>query len=130
MKAGIRLARWFAAEARRVYAILDEDEDGREDRRLVELVRRKGGSMSGRELVQASRRFQNVADAEAALASLVDAGHGTWVTPEQRGRGQPKARRFTLSPVYGVNAYRNAAGDATRGVSVDVDSADTPGGAA
>ena len=122
--AGVVLARWFGDEARRVYAILGESDEGRESRRLVELIQRKGGNVSGRELVQASRKFPKVADAEAALSALVEAGEGSWETPEQRGRGQPKARRFVLSAVYGVNVYRNADPGTANPVSVDVDGVD------
>ncbi len=122
--AGVVLARWFGDEARRVYAILSESDDDRETRRLVELIRRMGGDVSGRELVQRSRMFKTVADAEAALSRLVEAGAGSWVTPEQRGRGGPKARRFVLSPVYTVNVYRNASGDTGNANPVDVDGVD------
>ncbi len=124
--AGVVLARWFGDEARRVYAILSESDDERKTRRLLELVQRKGGDVSGRELVQSSRAFRRVPDAEAALSKLVEAGVGSWVKPEQRGRGGPKARRFVLSPVYGVNVYRNPAGDTEKANPVDVDGVDTP----
>lgn len=124
--AGVVLARWFGGEARRVYAILSESDDDREARRLVELIRRMGGNVSGRELVQRSRMFKTVADAEAALSGLVEGGAGSWVTPGQRGRGGPKARCFVLSPVYGVNVYRNAPDDTGNANSVDVDGLDTP----
>jgi hypothetical protein len=123
--AGVVLARWFGHEARRVYAVLGESDDDRKTRRLVELIRRMGGDVSGRELVQRSRMFKTVADAEAALLELVEAGEGSWVTPEQHGRGGPKARRFVLSPVWGVNVYRNAPGDTGNANSVDVDGVDT-----
>ncbi len=123
--AGVVLARWFGDEARRVYAILSESDDDRETRQLVELLQRMGGDVSGRELVQRSRRIKTVADAEAALSGLVEAGAGSWVTPEQRGRGGPKARRFVLSPVYGVNVYRNAPDDTGNANPVDVDGVDT-----
>jgi hypothetical protein len=128
VKAGVILARWFGHEARRVYAILSESDDDREARRLVELIRRMGGDVSGRELVQRSRMFRTVADAEAALSGLVEVGAGSWVTPEQRGRGGPKARRFVLSPVYGVNVYRNAPGGTENANSVDVDGVDAGAG--
>jgi hypothetical protein len=124
--AGVVLARWFGEEARRVYAILSESDDDRETRRLVELIRRMGGDVSGRELVQRSRMFKTVADAKAALSGLVKAGAGSWVPPEQRGRGGPKAERFVLSPVYGVNVYRNAPDDTGNANPVDVDGVDTP----
>lgn len=124
--AGVELARWFGNEARRVYAILGESDEGRESRRLVELVQRKGGNISGRELVQASRLYPKVADAEAALDELVKSGADSWATPDQRGPGQPKARRFTLATVYTVNVYRNPAGGTGCADTVDVDTVDVP----
>ncbi len=123
--AGVALARWFGREARRVYAILDENRDDRDIRRLCELIQRKGGSMSGRELAQASRAYRTVADAEAALAKLVEARKGSWVTPVQRGPGAPKARRLVLSGVQGVDVYRNPSGDPASRDSVDIDEAGT-----
>ncbi|GJQ30703.1 MAG: hypothetical protein HBSAPP03_25870 [Phycisphaerae bacterium] len=135
MRRGIILAKWFRREAERVYMRLAEGDEDREARHLLDLIRRKGGSISGRELVQSSRAFHSVADAESALSRLVDAGHGSWVTPPQRGRGGPKARRFVLPGESGKGVYRNPAGVAQNGVSVDVDSVDatsisTEGGAA
>jgi hypothetical protein len=124
ISAGVALARWFGNEARRVYAMLAESNGDREVRRLWELIRRKGGSVSGRELVQASRDYRNVEDAEAALSALVQAGKGSWETPEQRGSGRPKARRFVLPGVYAVNAYRNPSRDTESRNSVDVDRAE------
>ncbi len=123
--AGVVLARWFGDEARRVYAILGESDDGRATRRLLEMIGRMGGDVSGRELVQRSRMFKTVADAETALSKLVGAGAGSWTTPPQRGRGGPKARRFVLSPVHSVNVYRNTASDDENAISVDVDDVDT-----
>ncbi|MFN7020400.1 MAG: DUF3987 domain-containing protein [Phycisphaerales bacterium] len=125
MRRGILLANWFRREAERVYARLAEGDDDREARQLLDLVRRKGGSISGRELVQSSRAFRTVKDAEAALSRLVDAGHGTWLTPPQRGPGAPKARRFVLPDVSGDPVYRNPTGGATAGDSVCVDGVDT-----
>lgn len=124
--AGVVLARWFGDEARRVYAMLRESEESRENRELVELIQRMGGHTSGRELVQRSRMFKTVAEANAALSGLVKAGEGSWVTPEQRGRGGPKAERFVLSPVYGVNVYGNALGDTGNANPVDVDGVNKP----
>jgi hypothetical protein len=124
--AGVTLSRWFGDEARRVYAILSESEDDRETRCLVELIQRKGGNMSGRELVQQSQMYKRVADADAALSRLVKVGAGSWVTPEQRGPGGPKARRFVLSPVYGVNVYRNPPDDNGNANPVDADGIDMP----
>ena len=113
---GIALAKWFRCEGERVYLRLAESDDDREARQLLDLVRRKGGSISGRELVQSSRAFRTVKDAEAALSRLVDAGHGAWVTPPQRGPGAPKARRFALPGEIGDPVYRNPTGGAAAGI--------------
>lgn len=135
MRRGITLAKWFRHEGERVYLRLAEGDDDREARQLLDLVRRKGGSISGRELVQSSRAFRAVKDAEAALSRLVEAGHGSWVTPPQRGPGAPKAPRFVLPSTSGDPVYRNPAGGAIERVSVCVDGVDmstsgTEGGAA
>jgi len=73
----IRMTEWFKAEAYRVYAMLAETDDDRERRELVELIKRKGGSATVRELNRSSRMFANAADAEAALEGLVEVASGT-----------------------------------------------------
>jgi hypothetical protein len=125
MRRGIELANWFRREAERTYLRLAEGDDDREDRQLLDIVSRKGGSVSGRELVQSSRKFKTVKDAEAALSRLVDAGHGQWVYLPQRGPGAPKARRFVLPSASGDPVYRTPAGGAANGDSVCVDAVDT-----
>jgi hypothetical protein len=97
--AGVRLSRWFGHEARRVYAMLDETEEARDRRRLVELVRRKGGSVTARDLMRSSRKYPTAAGAEGALDDLVKAGIGSWQEDDHGGgRGRP-VRRFVLSDV-------------------------------
>src|SRR5262249_58316763 len=44
MNAGITLAKWFKHEARRVYAMLDESDAERDQRRLGDWIGRKGGT--------------------------------------------------------------------------------------
>jgi hypothetical protein len=71
IKAGITLSRWFGNEAERVYAALSESDEEHEQRELVELIQRRGGSITPRELMHASRRYRGSADdAEAALEQL------------------------------------------------------------
>jgi hypothetical protein len=125
MRRGIELANWFRREAERTYARLAEGDDDREARQLLDIVSRKGGSISGRELVQSSRKFKTVKDAEAALSRLVDAGQGQWVYLPQCGPGAPKARRFVLPGASGDSVYRTPAGDAANRDSVCVDGVDT-----
>lgn len=126
MHRGIELANWFRREAERVYARLAEGDDDREARQLLDIVSRKGGSVSGRELVQSSRKFKTVKDAEAALSRLVDSGHGQWVYLPQCGPGAPKARRFVLPFASGDPVYRNPTGGGRTEDSVCVDGVDAP----
>jgi hypothetical protein len=85
VEAGIALSRWFGNEAQRVYAALSESDEEREQRELVELMQRKGGCATVRELMRSSRRYRASADeAEAALEDLVKA---RLATRENTGSG-------------------------------------------
>lgn len=85
---GIGLAEWFAGETERVYQILAQTPGEQEQQRLVELIQRKGGQMSGRELQRANtRKYRTAAQAEADLAGLVAAGLARW--QEMQGPGRP-----------------------------------------
>jgi hypothetical protein len=97
IRAGIMLADWFGNEARRVYALLAESEADREDRELVELIRRKGGSVTPRDLMRACRLFVTSADAEAALDVLVKAGRGQWQNVPTGPKGGKPSRVFYCS---------------------------------
>jgi hypothetical protein len=97
IECAIAVMDWFKGEARRVYGVLGEDDDERNRRRLVELIGRKGGAITVRELQQASRLFRRTGDAEAALTALAEAGLGRW---EERGpgaRGGRPTRIFHLN---------------------------------
>ncbi|MBI1852640.1 MAG: DUF3987 domain-containing protein [Planctomycetes bacterium] len=96
MDAAITLARWFASEARRVYAFLGEGEDERARRELVELIGSKGGSVTVRDLMRASRRFATAEDAEMALADLVETGLATREFDDHDGQGGRPVERFRL----------------------------------
>src|SRR5262249_39692714 len=52
MNAGIVLAKWFKHEARRVYAMLDESDAERDQRRLMDWIGSKGGTVTPREVQQ------------------------------------------------------------------------------
>ena len=94
MESGIRLARWFASEAERVYARFHETDVDREQRRLVEWITDHGGETTERELSRGPRRYRPPGEAEKALTNLVKAGLGTW-RPIHNG-GRP-TRRFVLT---------------------------------
>ncbi len=123
MKAGIAMVDWFKHETRRVYAMLSESDDDREERRLIEWIERKRGSVTAREVQQGHRQYRTAQDAEAALNELVKVGCGHWESSPHGQRGQP-TRRFVLisaSPVYG-----NTLNPEENGNTVDVDSVDIP----
>jgi Protein of unknown function (DUF3987)/Bifunctional DNA primase/polymerase, N-terminal len=124
IRRGCILADWFAAEAARVYSLMSETAEDRDRRRLIELIQRRGGSLTVRELQQ-SRRLYNTADeAEAALTDLVKAGVGTWASREPTAKGGRPTRVFRLKespPVYETpKKPQESVG------SVDVDSIDEP----
>jgi hypothetical protein len=79
IEAGIKLARWFAYEARRIYVLLAETDEHKRIRRLLELIRSWGGFATVRRLQRSDpARFKTAEDAEVALRQLVDAGLARW----------------------------------------------------
>lgn len=78
--AGVKLARWFAHEARRVYAMLAEDDESQQSRQLIELIERRDGSISTCELTRSGpRQYRgNPEAAGAALDVLAERGYGCW----------------------------------------------------
>ena len=120
MEAGIELSDWFGNEARRVYGLFVEDTADQERRELLELIRRKGGRVTPRELKQGSRKFKTVADAESALQELVAAGLGRWeVVPTST----KQRREFVLST---PSTYTDSRISADSGENVYVDNVDVP----
>jgi len=130
MNAGIMLANWFKHEARRVYAMLDESDAERDQRRLVEWISHKGGTVTAREVQRGCRWLREPGQAEAALEKLVKAGLGRWEQSTAGQRGQP-TRRFKLSTLSTVDGNTTFHEKNRNTVDVDtVDAPDTPGVAA
>ena len=103
IEAGITLSRWFAHEARRLYESLAETDEDRERRELVELIGRKGGRMTARELMRSSSRYRgSTDDAEAALQSLVEGEFGRW---EMVSTATNQRRDFVLNPRGDSDAF-------------------------
>jgi hypothetical protein len=99
VQAGITLCRWFAAEARRVYAALSETSEERATRNLVEHIRKRGGRITARELQRSnSRKYRTASQAEDALEDLVKEGLGIWEEPAKTTRGGQPACYFSLLP--------------------------------
>ena len=122
MRAGVRLARWFGNEARRVLTMLDESDDTRDKRRLVEWVSRKGKPITIRDAQRGCRWLSSRDDAEAELNQLAKAGYGKWESTPIGRRGQP-TRRFVLSTLSTVDGNRENPEENTN--TVNVDSVDT-----
>lgn len=96
MSAGIRFATWFKRETSRVYAILDESEADCDQRRLLEWIENRGGSVTAREVQQGCRWLKAPGSAEAALDVLFKENRGVWIASPVGQRGHP-TRRFVLS---------------------------------
>jgi hypothetical protein len=115
MKAGITLARWFANEATRVYAMLREDEEERQTRKLVEWIADHGKPCDGaaaritvRDLQRSnSKRWPSNEAAEAGLDSLVGLGLGRWVEGSAPEGGGHRPRWFELTlPTFDTSDTR------------------------
>lgn len=113
MQAGIELSDWFGGEAKRVYGLFVESEEDREQRELVELIRRRGGAITARELMHTSRQYQPTEVADAALTGLARTGHGEWHIETATG-GRPR-REFRLSPVSPLPQVRETGDLSTSG---------------
>jgi hypothetical protein len=105
ISAGIALSRWFGREAKRVYAMLGETEEQRDDRRLIEWVYRKGGRVTVRQCQQGHRLYRSRDAACAALERLVRSGHGYWEAPTSGPRGGRPSETFV---VHGISQARIA----------------------
>jgi DNA polymerase I-like protein with 3'-5' exonuclease and polymerase domains len=98
MLAGITLAKWFAAEAVRIYAMLAETHEERETRTLVEWIARHGGRTTVKEVQRSNnRRWTSSEQAEAALNDLVEIGLGRWEDGPRPAHGGKAMRWFVLS---------------------------------
>jgi hypothetical protein len=90
VEAGVALCRWFAAEARRVYATLSESGEERDARRIVEFIQGQGGRITLRAFQRSNNRKYPTSDhAEAALDALVQAGLARWVELPAKKKGRP-----------------------------------------
>jgi hypothetical protein len=123
MKAGIAMAQWFKAEAKRVYALLSESDGVHEQRRLMEWIERKGGSATVRKVQQGNRQYRTAQAAKAALEELVRAGCGEWHDAPPGPKGGRPSSVFRLSPAS--TSTQLALTPGSEG-SVDVDDVGVP----
>ncbi|MCC6123398.1 MAG: DUF3987 domain-containing protein [Pirellulales bacterium] len=105
IQSGIELVEWFKNETRRIYAILGETEEEGEARELIELITQRGGEITTRDLMRASRKYRVAEDAEAVLTSLAERDWGAWYVREHDGAGRPVSV-FRLNPDADVDTIR------------------------
>jgi len=101
--AGVELAEWYADEAVRVAGVLNESDDDRLRRHVVEFIRRRGGAITANDLRRRSRQFRTSEEAERVLDDLVRSGAGVWDTPEHGDAGGRPTRVFRLSDSVSVS---------------------------
>ena len=98
IEAGIALCRWFADEARRIYATLSETNEERETRRLIEFIRDRGGRITVKQLQRSNARKYPTAElAESALESLVERGQARWEERPPTAQGGRPTRECCLA---------------------------------
>jgi hypothetical protein len=98
--AGVLLARWFGDESKRVYAMLGESDEDHKARGLVEWIKRKGGTVTVRDLTRGPREYRDANDpkatAEKALGDLVAAGVAVWIHDDHGPTGGRPTDRIRL----------------------------------
>ena len=125
VRAGCTLSDWFGHEARRVYGVLGESDEDREDRRLVELI--QAGA--------AGSQPANYAKPIAAFATALMPLRPPWKRwsrpvsapgrqPLATNRGADRLRIFPSSTVSTVNETQGTLAESMG--CVDVDNVDTP----
>ncbi|TWU27568.1 YfjI family protein [Bythopirellula polymerisocia] len=97
MDSAIELSDWFGAESLRMYAVLSESDEQRDTRELLDLIRRRGGSVTPRELARSSRRYREAGVAEATLEELVRMKYGRWEMQASGPKGGAPTQEFVLA---------------------------------
>ena len=111
MIAGVRLAAWFAAEARRWYSGMAGTPGERVQAELLRKIRERfHGRVTARELRDTGRRYRPVEVARAALGELVTAGFGHWDVPDVGPEGGRPCEIFILASGHapaGTETHKN-----------------------
>lgn len=100
LAAAIEISRWFGDEASRIYATIGartETREQRERRLLIRTIKSVARGITARELMRHCRRYRSsVADAQAALESLVRDNLGIWQNRTTTGKGGRPTQEFVL----------------------------------
>lgn len=96
LRAGIAIVEWAKRETRRIYIVLSENDEERQQREVLELVERRGGAITVRQLQQSGWHGLNADQAEELLASIVADGLGRWVDDPPGPKGGRPTRHFEM----------------------------------
>jgi len=122
VQAGIAIVEWAKNETRRIYCMLAEDEEQQAMREVLELVERRGGTVTARELQQ-TWHCATAQEAEEILHNMVAAGMGCWVSMPPGPRGGRPSKCFRLASRGHQEAGRQAETDGSCYETPDGDSA-------
>ena len=122
MAAACDLARWSGKESARIYATLAETPQQREQRELIEFIKRRGGTVSERDLVTYHRPIKNLGaggteKATEMLNGLVRVGCGEWI--EARGKRGPATRNFRYLDVSASAGFQKTPSIASKPADAD-----------
>lgn len=98
MEGGIRLARWFGNETRRIHRMIASSEETLARDSLAEWIERKGGEVTARDTLTGQRRIANAEEAESALDELAEHEYGDWLDCPPGSQGGRPTRKFRLFP--------------------------------
>jgi hypothetical protein len=101
--------------------MLDKSDAERDERRLLDWIGRKGGSVTAREVQQGCRWLKDPGAAETALDELAKTSRGAWQDLPPTAKGGRPARVFA---VYAASRLRNPSETRRNEGSVDVDGVD------
>ena len=95
IQSAIALTEWFKNESQRIQSLISFDEHKTDANKLVEFIRKNGGTAKPRDLQRSSKRkYPTATVAEAALNQLEVAGLGIW----ERGAGPGRpSKQFKLT---------------------------------
>ena len=97
MRRAVALTDWHKYETRRVYDQLGESEESADQRRLVEWIGRRGGTVTVRDVQMGCRWLRESGAAEAALANLIKGQYGTWQSVPSTDKGGRPTSVFQLA---------------------------------
>jgi hypothetical protein len=132
IQTGIVIAQWFGQEGRRIYDVLTESDEQRDNRQLIERIQRLGGEASVREICRGSQRWSTSEVVEGRLNILAQGAAGSWRTLPPPKTGGHATRVFELTPelrndTRPLNPAENGS-SASVGAQESVDNASAEGG--